>query len=199
MNNGNKVKIVKFLPLSLYKDKDDNAYANLSWSIRMGYPRVSVYTDNRRDMKGSFDFNKLITAPFDAITINTFLDNFKRVILNKDAIKLSIKCFNVKYVNDVKTDQVYLQATVICGKDADGVIYLAVVSDDKEKVKFELLPGKWHVFVDENGGEISNKGELSYIHAMAYYNRLKSLMDKYLADDADVKYTESKNKQLTSS
>jgi len=194
MSNEDKIKIVSFNPLSLYTDGDnDNQYATLTWSIRMGYPRITVYTENHRDRKEEFSFDKLITAPFDTITVNMFINNLKTVIASKEPIKLAMKCYNVKYVNNEKTNDITLQATAICGKDSSGVIYLAAISEGKKKVKFELLPSsKWHKMVGSNGDEITDKAKLSAAYAKAYYDRLKSLMDINLTDSVNVKYVDKK-------
>jgi len=198
----NKVKVVAFAPLSLYTDADESGetYASLSWAIRGGYPRMTVYTENTRSRdRNSFSFDKLIIAPMDPITINIVIENLKQVIKSETEIKLSMRCYNVKYVNDQKTDDVALQSTVIIGKSKDGVVYLAAVAEGKKKVKFNLLPNsKWHKYNDAKGNEITDKKVLSNYFSTAYCNRLKSLMDKHLADDSVVKITDRKGGSSTS-
>ena len=190
------VKIVSFVPLTLYTDtNDDDGYATLSWSIRKGYPRITVYTDNSRKKSKEFSFDHLITAPMDAVIVNVVIDNLGKVIKSDKEIKLATKCYNVKYVNNEKTDDIYLQATIIIGKDKDGVIYMTAVEDGKRKVKFKLLPReKWHKFINAGGNEVTDKSELSVLFATAYHKRLKSLMDKHLADDAVIKGDPAVNK-----
>jgi len=185
-----QVKIVKFIPLNLTADKGDGKYASLTWSIRKGYPRVTVYTDNNNDRNGEFVYDRLIIAPFDAITINMVMDTLDKVIKDDKPSEQAIKCYNVEFVNHVKTDNIIKQATVTLGKDTKGVIYIKVENDNNPPTRFDLMPNpKWHKFVDETGGEITDNRILSNMHAKAYATRLRSLMDKYLADDDNVKIT----------
>lgn len=191
MNTEDQVKIVPFVPLALYADGEGDEYASMTVSIRMGYPRLTVYTDNNRKTKIPFSHDHLIIAPMDGIVVNMFIDMLSKIIKSDKEQKSAIKCFNVKYVDNKKTDEVILQATIIMGRDKDGVVYLGAVAEGKKKVKFKLLPrSKWHKFVNEQGEEVTDKRTLSTMFAMAYANRFKVLMDKYLADEINVKYTD---------
>jgi len=197
MPNSNKVKIISFGPLSLHKDINKDSYASLTWSIRMGYPRLTVYTDNHNKKDNEFSYDNLIIAPMNAVMVNIFIGYMAKAIAHKGPVKYSLECYNIEYVNDMKTENVILQATAICGKDKDGILYLAVVSGEKTKVKFDILPNdKWHKIKNADGDIITDKAELSALYATAYTNRLKSLMDKHLADDAQVKYTDPKSKSV---
>jgi len=192
----NKIKIVSFIPLALYADTDEEGsrYASLTWSIRMGYPRLSVYTDNTRDKRDDFSYDKLIIAPLDAVTVNIVIDMLNKVISNPKEHHLSIKCLNVKYVNNVKTDEVAVQATIVIGRTEQGVIYLSAIADSKKKVRFNLVPNKkWHRLLDADGNDVTDNRVLSNTYAKAYSARLKALMDKFLVDDSAIKYTEKKN------
>ena len=168
-----KVKLVKFAALTL-RGKEKGV--GLQWSIRKGFPRITVYTGKYLKDDKTVDYNKIIIAPFDYTTMLMFLENFKSVIYHKDdTVSSSIKCFNTKFVDNKRTDDIVLQATATVGK-LNGIIYLSVTADGKPVHKFELVPeGKWHKYF--NGEEeLVDKVMLSKQYAKAYYELLKTIL-----------------------
>jgi hypothetical protein len=168
-----KVKLVKFAALTL---RGKERGVGLQWSIRKGYPRITVYTGKYLKDDKTIDYDKIIIAPFDYTTMLMFLENFKSIIYHKDAnVSSSIKCFNTKFVDNKRTDDVILQATATVGK-LNGIIYLSVTADGKPVHKFELVPeGKWHKYF--NGEEeLVDKVMLSKQYAKAYYELLKTIL-----------------------
>jgi len=200
------VKFVKFNTLSLRKtfDTETGEYALFSWGIRAGYPRIIVYTSNmpwdKRDASKKFDYNTMITAPFDHITLGIMLDKLRKIIRGDKDSKESVDCYNAKFENGVKTNQVVVQARFTIGKDKDGVIYLAATTDGKRKVKFELAPSDtWFKFYDKNNDQVTDKGILSMLYADSYLNKLTKLMDAEMVKDfTQINNIEPKTKQTVS-
>lgn len=178
-------KTIKFTPLNLKKEYDVNEKrdtAVLSWGIRNGYPRITVNLSGVRTETP--DYSKLITAPFDYLSYGMWLGVMQQVIDSPTAVVRKVECLNVKWSNGVKTDEIYVQATVNFGKDDKGIFFIAVVEDKKIKVKFELLPAAtWHRFYDEQGNLIEDKGVLSLLYAKTYLSTLSKLMDSELEKD----------------
>jgi len=176
------VKIIKFAPMALKESLDLETYASLSWSIRMGYPRASVYLNDKKD--DDFDYAKLIIAPTNAVTINTFINSALKMVDAEPNSEFKLKCYNVAWVDDVKTDDIVLQATLSVGKNSEGIIYISVTKEGLPEVRFRLTGlSKWHVVADANGKDIKDPERLSRMHAKAYFDRLKALMDKYVIDE----------------
>ena len=193
-----KVVRVRFSKLTISKNieledgKKDSA--SLTWSTRNGYPRITVYTSNNqaRDADGKFNFNYIVTAPFDYITLQIFLTRFQEVIDSETEIHYKINCYNVKFDKGVKTNDIYLQATVIVGKDKEGVIYIAAVEEGKRTVKFEILPNdRFFKFYDKDNNEIAYKKILSNLYANAYVKVLNKLLLDVAREDivSQVDYT----------
>jgi len=178
------VRIIKFAPMALKESLDSETHASLSWSIRMGYPRASVYLGS--DDSEEFDYSKLIIAPTNAVTINTFINNGLKMVDSEPNSEFRLKCYNVAWVNDVKTDDIILQATLCVGKDSEGIIYIAVLKEGLPEVRFRLTgKSKWHVVADSSGEDVTDTALLSRMHAKAYFDRLKALMDKYVITEPD--------------
>lgn len=202
-----KVKLVKFAALTLRKSGDENKGVGLQWSIRKGFPRITVYTGPMFKEDKTVDYSKIIIAPFDYTTMIMFLEYFKRIIYSKDECKYTVKCLNNKFVDNKRTEEIIVQASVIIGKDKDNVIYLAAIEDGKKNIRFDLVPeGKWHKFFNGNNEEIIDKGELSRSYANAYYDLLKNLLfkeffidakEEVMLDDPKEKVTPTETKKVT--
>lgn len=198
MEKVEKVVRVRFSKLTIAKniELDDGKQdsASLTWSTRNGYPRITVYTSNNlcKDKDGKFDFSYIVTAPFDYITLQIFLTRFQEVIDSESEINYKINCYNIKFDKGVRTNDIYLQATVVVGKDKNGVIYLAAVEEGKRNIKFELLPSdKFFKFYDKDNNEISDKKVLSKLYATGYVKVLNKLLLDVAREDivTQVDYT----------
>lgn len=176
-----KVSRIKFAKLALTKsfeieDKKDNA--SLTWSTRNGFPRITVFTSDKAFVDNKMDFNYVITAPFGYVELEILLDRLCSIINHDGKISYRIDCYNTKFVNNNRTDETYLQASVIVGKDDQGVIYIAVKQDSKRSIKFDLLPNpKWFKFYDHNNEEITDKKVLSKLYATGYCKILNRLFN----------------------
>lgn len=194
-----KIKLVKFSPLTLRKSGDEFKGAGLTWSIRKGFPRITVYTGgNILDKDKKLDYSKIIIAPFDYTTMIMFLDYFKNVIESKEEIKYKVNCYNNKFVDNKRTDDIIIQASVIIGKDLEGIVYISVVEENKKSIKFELIPeGKWHKFFNGNNEEIVDKKDLSLRYSRTYYDLLKSILLKEFFIDATEELTLDSTKEIS--
>ncbi len=189
-----KVKLVKFIPLSITQkdpDNEENLF-KLSWSVRKGYPRMTVYVENStvkdysNPKEKPFNYEAMLTAPFNALTVRTFLTNFQEVLDGDNDIKLGIECYNSVFKNGVKVDgAIALQAKAFVGKDKEGVMYLAVIVEGKRKAKMEIMPDtRFFKFLDKTGAIITDKGTLSTMHAKSYLRVLTRLIDSTTIEDS---------------
>jgi len=184
----NNVVMVKFAPLTIRKDYGDGDYGILNYAIRNGYPRITVFTSNK-NKEEAFDYNTMINATFSLTQFLMFVDEIRDIVeANKDT-SASVDCFNAKFVNGVKTNDVELQATAIVGKDKDGIIYLAVTSEGKRKVRFDLLPTEWNKY-SKNKEELS-KEELSKRFTKAYIRAIDLLFGIASGKGGNIKVAES--------
>lgn len=174
-----EVEIAKFTSLSIRKQvgETERDTALLMWSTRKGYPRISVYTHpSIKNEKGGMDYSKIITAPFDYITLGILFSYLDAAIKTDGEYQQVIECLNVKYVDGVKTTKVYTQAKVMVGKDTNGIIYISAIEEGKTKIKFELLPTRWFKFYKTNSAEeLTDKKVLSKSYALSYLECLRKL------------------------
>ena len=180
----NKIKLVKFTPLTLKKYvEEDEGDATLLWAVRMGYPRIMVYRHNKEK---EIDYNKIIIAPFDYVNFSMLVTYLRNVIKSKKPISYTISCYNVEYKDNVKTDNIILQATVKVGKDSTGINYIELSAPNKFTIKFQLLPNiKWHIhdIKDETNCSVITNAELSNVYSNAYVTLLnKLILEEYSGD-----------------
>ena len=115
------------------------------------------------------------------VVLGMVIDAISSITEGKVNTKKKIGCYNNKYVDNVRTNTVELQATILIGKDKEGVVYLAVIADSKRRVKFKLLPSEvYHKFYDEDNNLITDKSKLSKAFATAYVRQLKKQMEKVI-------------------
>jgi len=174
MNKRPKAQIVKFSPLRLRKNLEDGEFALLTWSSRNGYPRITVFTENKNKTE-TFDFNRMISAPFDYTTLNSFIEMFETVINGEKDKSYKLDCFNMKYVNNERTDEKYLQASVTIGKNKNGIVFLAVVEEGKPKIAFDLNYTTFFKVYKDNE-PVTDAGELSCLYAKGYIRTLKKIV-----------------------
>lgn len=176
----NKVKIYRFAALSLRRQiVEEKDSASLTWSMRGAYPRITVHTSNSKFyVDGKLDYNFIITAPFDIVTLMYFLQVLSMVNSDpKKGTEYAIDCLNTKVVDGVRTDEVYVQAEVRVGKGEDGVVWIAVTEDGKRKLRFSLLPNnQWFKYKNQDGNLITDKAFLSKIFTTSYIEAIKRLM-----------------------
>ena len=176
-----EIKFIRFTILKLVKVFEDKDVASLAWGIRMGYPRITVFTSNDKSMP---IFNRMVTAPFDIVTFQMFCNMLIDVVNYSKGESRYIECLNNKYVNGERTNEIYVQAKVVVGKDDKGINYLAVLEDGKKKVKFELLPGNYHRFFNKDKNLIEDKELLSNEFTKAYAELVNKLVYPEVFKDA---------------
>lgn len=171
-----KVKFKRFNSLALF-NRENNNRAKLDWSIRGIYPRITVYTSDKAFVDNKPNYDHIITAPFDIVTLGYLVSNLELCNNTKDPTHSRIDCYNTKVVNGVRTDERYIQATVEVGKDEEGVCYIKVSEEKKPTIKFKLLPNTvWFKYYDKTGEQIKDNSVLSKIFTRGYIRTIRSLI-----------------------
>ena len=80
--NDSNVSLTKFNAFSLksQENKDSIDYAMLQWSVRERYPRITVFLSSIKGTNGAVNYDNMITAPFDYITLSLFFKKAKQIL-----------------------------------------------------------------------------------------------------------------------
>ena len=193
-----KVRTIQFAALTLSKELDDGETATLSWKVRGIYPRIVVNTGNTIKEDKTIDYSKVIIAPFDYTTMKTFLYYLYELTKAKQPVSYSVDCFNVVFKDGVKTNEIEVQATVVIGRDVDGVNYITVLRDGKKKVRFDLIPNpKWFTYKKDNDASLINKEQLSGFFTKGYYSIANKLLETETLLSAKDEYLTNKPSYVT--
>lgn len=174
-----KVRIVRYLPLNIRKNiPDTKDVAMLQWSMRGIYPRITVYTSTNNAFKDKkLDYNFIITAPFDIITLEMLIIKLEELLEANNNTRYVIDCLNNKIENGERKDELITQAKVVVGKDDQGLMYISVLEEGKKKIKFELLANmKYFKYYNSNNELIKDTAELSKLYVKSYIKTLREFM-----------------------
>jgi len=149
--------------------------SSLTWSIRNGYPRITVFLDKDQNGKSG-----IIIAKFDAISLQVALTAFLDVINSTEDKVAKFNCSDIKYEDNVKTNEKYVQATVAF-INKGGVISIALRSNKGVTKKYDILPSAFVAELDKDGNPITEIGTASTTWAKAYVTLLSKMITVYAA------------------
>lgn len=151
--------------------------SKLSWAIRDGAPRVTVYTNDPSDTEN----RGVISAPMDPTTFMAFLDYFDEVIKSPNEIKYRLECWGKPWVNGEPSTERALKGEIWIGKDNQGMVWISVTAPERPKIRFEYLVSEWHFFTKPDGKKLT-RAEGSVVTAAATVSLLRSVVPIMLAN-----------------
>lgn len=175
----------------------EKKWSSLLWRLVNNNPRIIVYTNDPNDT-GERNENGRITAALDATTMSGILNNILQACDAEPGWNApSVQCMNYIFPGGKRSDKPVLVATVMVGKDQEGVVWISVVhyNKDRPKIKFPFGPAMefgntFHSLVHRDGTPVS-RGELSVFYAKAYVNTIRPLFEQLLVNE----WTEPKKKE----
>lgn len=175
--------------LSLHRVNKAERTSSLKWGFRKGYPRLMVFI-NGSD-KSVTGRNNMIIAPFSFTALNTLTGALNEIVEADKGTEFSINCINAKYVDNKKTDETVIQATVVVGKDTDGMIFISLSEEGKPTVRFNLtLNTEWNP-VTMNGVNIELTEFGSKMFTKRYITQVESVYNKILSATTTYKTEEN--------
>ena len=182
MSDVPQVRIFDLDKLTMYAPTPgvEGQRAKLAWGIRMGYPRLTVFTNDPADKENQ---GGIIRAPMDPKTFMAFLDLMRGIIRSSDEAKpRKIDMFTAKYENDRPTREKELVSELWYGRNADGIIWISVVAPNRPKIVFHFTVSEYHAFYKPSG-EAFTPAEASSLAASAAIALLDRLMGSLFESD----------------
>jgi hypothetical protein len=161
---------VKLSPLGLNKKKD-GVEKSLSWGIRMGYPRFTVFINKNN----SATYDEMVITKFSMKELGKFMNRFRKVIESPKEVEYAVECLDVVYENDKKTDKTEVISEGVIKKDADGIIWFGNRDKNGDEHLFRMLPNMWHK--EKINGKPLDPSVQSKAEATAYVDLLNRLID----------------------
>ena len=167
---------------------ENSSRSRLVLSFRDGKPRLTVYTG----LKGQ---GSVISFPCDSIHITTIFNMLKEIAQGEPSKKVSIDSLTLKYVDNKVTNELELVSTLYIGKSEEGIVYLAIISENKPKLVFSIRPSRFHVFRDSEKNVIP-EAQISKMMAISLADLALNLVAigimQYTSEDYEVNRQSSK-------
>jgi len=178
------VSLIKFMKFGLTTSVGEDDFGRLEWSIREGFPRITVYTTNKKGEDGRIGYEAIITAPFDFVTFFSFFKKIRKVIISDGKAECKIDCLNYRYdANNERTNEKYVQATVGVFKDDHGKIFIYVHATDKSQLTFEIRPRPFFNHYDEEGNLVKDIRVINKEYALSYISVIEKLMAEHVKNE----------------
>jgi hypothetical protein len=103
--------------------------------------------------------------------MQAWLSGLERLALGPNDVKEALEIFLWRYENNQRTDR-YLGATLMSGKDADGVVWISLIAQDRPKIQFKIRPSEDTVFKTADGSALS-PADASKYQALAWVQMLR--------------------------
>lgn len=154
-------------------------------SFRDGNPRFVVNTGE--PMGGFINW----AANYDSFA--RMIRVFESVIDGPNGSHKIIQSYRNKWVNDKPTNEQELQSQLVMGKKKDGVIFLAVLEENKPKIEFAFKKDSWHKLIEADQTEATDEA-FSRFYALGYIDILKNVLSSALWEYTKEAYAKSEYK-----
>jgi hypothetical protein len=143
--------------------------ARLVWVVRDNNPRITVYTNVQGDSAYG-----IINAGLTPEILYVLLDLLEEVIKGEKGEKRVIECLTSPKQEDGSYGPKQPTSSVWVGKDANGVVWISVVSanQDRPKIKFEFKVYEYYRLLKSDGVPIT-EAESSELWALASVRALR--------------------------
>lgn len=151
---------------------------SLAFGLYKNMPVITVYTG----LEGDKD-NGRIEVKLDVASMAALSGMVQKAIENKAENRIVLESADFTFISGKKSDAPKLQSKVAIGRDANGVVYIAVASWDNNRpnVKFPLLPTGYRTFYQLSGEKMTD-GEVSDLMAAHWLKGMFALLTNLMTD-----------------
>jgi len=168
-------RIVDFEKLILFTDSTEpGKRARMQFGGRDGNFRITVFTGT-----GSTAKEGVIQCPLDPMSFDSFLTLFESIIRGESGSKSKITAKTLVYENDKPTDQMKVMSELWFGKNAEGIVWIALSAPSYPKLTFEFRGSRFAEFYQKDGTPLSDQ-DLSKLTAGSFVRVLRDTMPAYI-------------------
>lgn len=174
--------LLKDFQLRLYTETDRPTIENRPPSLVFGSiannPRATVFTNIEQDQHNN---KGMIAGKIDAPIFYTFAQMIGQAVAAPAGWRRGIKNFGHGPQQNGRRGEKVHQSTMVVGKDEQGVIYLAVLDQDRNRpnLQFALQPHRRYVVLDEQGNQL-DPSRSSALMATVFKVALPRVMAKHV-------------------
>lgn len=189
------IRINELARFTMFSDNTNQSgkKARLAWAVRDNNPRIVVYINdvNLRGAEG------IINAPMNPETFLCFLNLLEKITKNPSPDSYIIECYNTPWVDNKPTDTKVLVATVIAGKNEQGITYIDIIPVNKPKFRFSFNISDYHKIYKSDKTPFS-ASESSTLQTLSAISALRDIFTGYANGfrNAKTSNTNSLNKQV---
>lgn len=151
--------------------------SRLSFSSYRGNPRLTVFTGVPNDTgKG------VIHAAMNPETFMIFLKLLEQIAKSNKEEKNKIDCDTlIKAADGARSQERTLSSSLVFGRDAEGVIWISVIAENRPKIKFEFQISDFHRLYKGDGSQFT-KAEASSLQALAVIDALRRIFTAHASE-----------------
>lgn len=157
--------------LTMYAPNSVGKSARLAWGLVDNNPRITVHTNDPNDSNN--DYGR-ISAHLDATTLYAIFELLKATIDAPGKCRDKIDCLKYTFPNGKRSDKPSVTASVVVGKDENGVIWISLSAYQRPQIQFKFSNPDFHHFIHEDGTRFTHN-EVSVLYAKAYINLLERM------------------------
>jgi len=155
------------------KNPDKQLRLNIGVSAT-GFPFMNVDADeNIQERTKENNFGKL-TARLGGTVFYTMLQMLKLAKTKEPGWKMGLQNFH-NYINGQKVDKPQHVNDVLIGTDNDGCVWMTIVENGRESVRFFFGPSDWHNW-KKGDGEVATRKEMNHWSVEGYVNGVTAAM-----------------------
>lgn len=142
----------------------------MSFDVYRGNPSITVFTNDPKDPDG-----KPIKAKMDPAIFGTFIATCYQVLDAEPNTQFRV----INRTGHPK--KTFVDSITVIGKDADGIVYLALNKQDKPTKKFNIMPTVYSDLADAQGNPIPD-GVKSVLYARGFFKMLEAFTTHYITE-----------------
>lgn len=123
---------------------------SMSLSVSKNNPRLTV----RTNVEGDKDYGKIVAA-MDTPTFYSLMRELAKLATESGKTKRAVENHNYIFPGGKRSEKPVLVSTTMVGREEDGRIYIAVIANDRPKIKFYFSSPYFHHLIKEDGSKFS--------------------------------------------
>jgi len=152
--------------------------SSLVWGVYSNNPRITVYTGDPED---TTDYGRIV-ANVDIANFYAFIEMLEATAKSPGECKQKMDNKGFSWFGGKRSENPVVLNSILVGKDADGGVWISVITDRRPMIKFYILPNDT-TSLYHGDGSAYNKAEASALFTLGYCQILRNLVSIVLVNE----------------